>query len=237
MSVDIQEQIDAVNSKLDVILEEIELQRRHRREMDDLKDDVMRVARDAYHSAIAELEEVHDSLTTGDMLFFGKKLLRNITTMTRMFEQVESMKDFLEDFAPISRELFVDTMNTLDDFDRKGYFAFLKQISVGMDNIVTSFTVEDVRLLSDNLVTILNTIKNLTQPDMLHAINNALAVYKNIDFEVKEDQSLFSLLKELNRPESRRGLAVGLHFLQNLSRQYDNQRPPNTIIHQARSTS
>jgi uncharacterized protein YjgD (DUF1641 family) len=214
-----QEQIDAVNRKLDLILEEMELQRRHRREMDDLKDDLMRVARDAYQSALVELEEVHDHLQTGDMLFFAKKLLRNITTLTRMFEQVEGMKDFFEDFAPISRELFIDAMHKLDEFDRKGYFAFLHQLSQGLDNIVTSFTPDDVRLLNENLVTILNTIKNLTQPDMLQAVNNAVAVYKHLDFDVREDPSLFALLRQINAPETRRGLALALRFLQNLSQQ------------------
>ena len=33
--------LDAIEKKLDVILDEIELQRRHRREMEDLKDDLM----------------------------------------------------------------------------------------------------------------------------------------------------------------------------------------------------
>lgn len=222
MDAGMQEQIDAMNRKLDVILEEIEMQRRHRREMDDLKDDAMRVAKDVYQSALVELEEVHDHIQTGDMLYFGKKLLRNITTLTRMFEQVESLKDFFEDFAPVSRELFIDAMHRLDDFDRKGYFEFIKQLSRGMDNIVTSFTIEDVKHLNENIVTILTTVKNLTQPDMLHAVNNAMTVYKNLDFKVEEDVSLFTLLKQLNTPETKRGLVVALHFLQNLSRSQPN---------------
>ena len=49
--------------------------------------------------------------------------------------------------------------------------------------LLLSFSPEDVKHLGDNIVTILNTIKNLTQPDMLHAINNAVTVYKNIDVE------------------------------------------------------
>jgi uncharacterized protein YjgD (DUF1641 family) len=44
-----------------------------------------------------------------------------------------------------------------------------------------------------------------------------VSVYKNIDFTVDSKVSLFSLIKELNSPETRRGLAVGLKFLKNLS--------------------
>ncbi len=213
----IQTQINDINRKLDLILEEIDLQRRHRREMEDLKDDLTRVGKDLFQTAVVELEEVHDSLNTGDMLALGKKLLRNVNTISKTVEQLESLRDFLQDFAPISRESIIDLMYKLDEFDRKGYFQFFKEFGTIMDNIVTSFTVDDVKALGDNIVTILNTVKNLTQPDMLHAINNAVNVYKKLDIEIEEDISYFTLFKRANTPEMRRGLAFAIKFLKNLA--------------------
>ena len=93
--------------------------------------------------------------------------------------------------------------------------------------LLPHFTADDVKNLGDNIVTILNTIKNLTQPDMLHAINNAVSVYKNIDVKVDEKVSFFSLLKEMNSPEVKRGLAVGLKFLKNLAAMEANQKQLN----------
>jgi hypothetical protein len=166
----IQSQIDSINKKLDIILAEIELQSRHRREMEDLKDDLMRVGKDVYDSALIEFEEVHDQLKTGDIFYLFKKLLRNINNITKTFEQLENFKGFIQDFSPVSRELFLDFMNKLNEFDKKGYFEFLREISKISDNIVTSFSAEDVKNLGNNVVTILNTVKSLTQPDMLHAM-------------------------------------------------------------------
>ncbi len=220
----IQEQIDSINKKLDIILGEIELQSRHRREIDDLKDDIMRVGKDVYDTAVTELEEVHDHLQTGDMLHLGKKLLRNVRNITKTFEQFENIKDFLNDFSPITRELFIDFMNKLDEYDRKGYFQLMKEFGKVMDNVVVSFSAEDVKNLAENAVTILNTVKNLTQPEMLNAINNALTVYKNLDVDISEKVSVFTLLKELNKPEVKKGLAFGLKFLENLGKQeFHNQ--------------
>lgn len=219
-----QSQIDEINSKLDIILEEIELQKRHRREMEDLKEDLFRVGKDVYETAVTELEEVHDHIKTGDILHLGKKLLRNVNNLNRAFDQLESTRDFLRDVSPLVRESILDMMNKMDEFDRKGYFEFIKELQKAGDNVVTSFTPNDVKLLGDNIVTILNTIKNLTQPDMLQAINNAVAVYKNIDVKVDEKVSLFSLIKELNSPEVKRGFAVGLKFLKNLASLEENQK-------------
>lgn len=215
----IQEQIDGINTKLDIILEEIDLQRKQRRELEDLKDDLMRVGKDLYSTTVSELEEVHDHLDTGDILYLGKKLLRNVKTLTKTFEQLESVKDFVDDFAPISRELTIDFMNKLDEFDRKGYFEFAKEFTKAIDNVVTSFTPEDMNALGANMVTIINTVKNLTQPEMLHTINNALNVYNNLDIQVEGKISTFGLLKELNSPETKKAMSFALQFLKKLSQQ------------------
>ena len=219
-----QTQIDEINQKLDIILEEIGLQKKHRREMEDLKEDLFRVGKDVYETAVNELEEVHDHIKTGDMMHLGKKLLRNVNNLNRTFDQLESTRDFLRDVSPLVRESIIDLMGKMDEFDRKGYFQFIKELQKAGDNVVTSFTPNDVKLLGDNIVTILNTIKNLTQPDMLQAINNAVTVYKNIDVKVDEKVSLFGLMKELNSPEVKRGLAVGLKFLKNLASLEENQK-------------
>ena len=213
----IKEQIDEINLKLNIILEEIELQRQHRRMMEDLKDDFYRVGKDLYETAIVELEEIHDQLQTGDIFHLVKKLLRNVNNISKTFDQLESIRDFIRDISPLVRESTLDLMRNLDEFDRRGYFQFAKELKKIIDNIVTSYSSEDVKNLGDNIVTILNTVKNLTQPDMLQAINNAIAVYKNIDIKVDEKVSLFNLLKELNSPEVKRGLAVGIKFLKNLA--------------------
>ena len=229
-----QTQIDEINRKLDIVIEEIELQKQRRREMDDLKDDLMRVGNDLYATTVNELEEVSDYLQTGDVLHLGKKLLRNINTFNKMFDQLESAKDFIEDASPLVRESIIDFMAKMDEFDRKGYFRLMKEMENVIDNVVTSFTVEDVRALGDNAVTILNTVKSLTQPDMLNAINNAVSVYTKLDIEIEENVSYFQLFKRMNTPEMRNGIAFGIKFLKSLAeQQYTNQ--PLKQINEAQS--
>ena len=219
----LQQQLDAINIKLDTILEEIESIRQKRREMDDLKDDLIRVGKDVYQTAVKELDDVHDYITTGDVLFLGKKVLRNIRAITQTLDQLESLRDFLQDAAPLARESVIDFLNKLDEFDRKGYFTFAKELGKVTDRIVTSFSAEDVKNLGENIVTIIYTLKNLTQPDMLQAVNNALAVYQKMNIEIQEDVSLIKLLKELNSPEARRGVVYAIRFLKNLANQ-QNQK-------------
>ena len=126
--INLQNQIDTINKKLDMILDEIEHQKRHRREMDDLTEDLMRVGKDLYDTSLIELEEVSDYLDTKDILYLVKYVLRNVKIITRSIQQLENIKDFLTDISPLVRESFKDYMNKLDEFDRKGYFGFAKEL-------------------------------------------------------------------------------------------------------------
>lgn len=224
MEKSIQEQIDKINKKLDIILEEIELQKKHRREFEDLKDDLMRVGKDLYNTAVEELDQIHDHVSTRDILYFGKYMLRNVNTINKVVQQLESTKDFLNDASPLIREYMIDFMAKLDDFDRRGYFEFIKESQSIVDKVVTSFSKEDIKALGDNIVTILNTVKNLTQPDMLQTVNNALLVYKKLNIEIEEKVSLASVFKEMSSPEVRKGLVFALRFLKNLAEQPQNMQ-------------
>jgi len=161
----IQEELAAIHTKLDRVLERSSLQERHRE------------------------------------------------TLNATYEQLESLRDFLRDAAPLARESFLGLMEKMDELDRKGYFAFIRESGEILDHVVTSFSVDDVKKLGENIVTILTTVKNLTQPEIMHTINNALTVYNSVDVQVPGNVSLYSLLRELNTPEAKKGLTYAIRFL------------------------
>jgi uncharacterized protein YjgD (DUF1641 family) len=115
-------------------------------------------------------------------------------------------------------------MGRLDELDRKGYFEFLRELVQVGDNVVTSFSPEDVRRLGENIVTILETVKNLSQKDVLSTVNNALSVYRELNVEVPDEVSTWQLIRELNTPETRRSLAYLIQFQKSLvALQLENQ--------------
>jgi uncharacterized protein YjgD (DUF1641 family) len=110
-----------------------------------------------------------------------------------------------------------------------------RELRLALDNVVGEFTVEDVHLLANNLVAILQTVKNLTQPEVLQSINNAVEIYKKIDFDSVEEYTFWKAFREVNKPEMRRGLGFLIKFLRNLSAHStaqletpENTNPPTT---------
>jgi uncharacterized protein YjgD (DUF1641 family) len=175
------------------------------------------VARDVFQTAIEEMEEVAPFVHSGDFVHLARKLLRNTRNVATLTTQVESAMDFTRDATPLGKELFNDLLNRLDELDRKGYFEFIRELFNVADRVVTTYSVEDVRLLADNVVAILETVKGLTQPEMLQSINNAMVVYRKLDFDSVEEISLWKAFREINRPEMRRALGFLMTFMRNLS--------------------
>ena len=211
------ERLDALDRKLDLVLAEVEEVRRIRREVEELKEDLARVGKDLFRTAVTELDEVAPFVGTGDFSALLKRLVRNTNNLNELLVQLESARDLLHDATPLARELFSDGLAKLDEFDRKGYFAMGRELGRAMDNVVTHFTPEDARRLADNIVVMMETFKNLTQPEMLLAVNNAMEIYRKLDFAKMEEVSLWRAFRELNKPEMRRALGFLLSFLRNLA--------------------
>jgi len=215
----IQVQIDEINQKLDLVLLYVNEQRLKSERMDDLVTDVSIIGKDLFDTAVYELDNQGIELDVEEMKVLAFKLIKNTGNFTRVLEMFESAIDFIMDAGPVAREVIIDLIKKLHEFEQKGYFEFFSELYRVMDNIIVNYSEEDVRLLADNVVTILDTVKNLTQPEMLRAMNNAVNIYKNLGTEDIEEYSLFKAVREMRSPEMRRGIGFIMTFLKNLSKE------------------
>jgi len=219
----LEKQLQAIDKKLDLITEELAVVRRQREELNELKDDLTLVAKDLFNTAIEELEDIATFVQTGDFLHLLKKILQNTQNITMVMTKFESGLDFFEDAKPVGKELFNDTLEKLNELDQKGYFHFIKELLTVADNVVSHFTAEDVKLLGNNVITILETIKSLTQPEMLGAISNAMSIYQNLDPKDTPEYSIWRVMRELNTPEMKRGIGFIITFLKKITEEQESQ--------------
>lgn len=210
-------QLQSIDKKLDLISEELAVVRRQREELNELKQDLTIIAKDVFNTAIVELEDIAPFVQTGDFLHLLKKILRNTRNITNVMTQFESALDFFADAKPISKDLFNNTLEKLDELDQKGYFQFIKELMNVADRIVEHFSEEDVKLLGDNVITLLETVKSLTQPDMLTALNNAVSIYQNLDPKDAPQYSIWKVMRELNTPEMKKGIGFVITFLKKIT--------------------
>jgi uncharacterized protein YjgD (DUF1641 family) len=82
------------------------------------------------------------------------------------------------------------------------------------DRIVTSFTEEDIHALGDNIVLILNTVKEMTQPEIMQLVGRTVHSVREAE---AEEIGLFRFMWRMRDPQVRRGLSKVLAALQSMS--------------------
>ncbi len=215
----VQEQINQINQKLDLVLQYIHEQKLRNEVVEDLVKDVSIIGKDAFNTIVEDLDKQGIELNVDDLKELVFKFLRNIKNFSAMIDMLESMNDLAKDVGPIVTEMGVDLAHKLNEFEQKGYFEFIKEVGNVVDNIVTHYKPEEVRALAENVVTILDTVKNLTQPDMLKAMNNAINIFKNLDSSNVQEYTLWRAFREMNSPEMRRSIGFMMTFMKNLSKE------------------
>jgi uncharacterized protein YjgD (DUF1641 family) len=214
----IEKELHEIHQKLDFISDQMREQQQKHREFQELKDDLSLIAKDIFDAAVEELEDVAPYFDSSDLTHLLKKLLRNTKTINRLLTQMESAEDLLADLQPLGKQVFDQLMNTFHELDQKGYFEFFNESLKIVDTVVTSFSVDDVRLLRQNITTILLTLKNMTQPEMLSTVDNALSFFKKMDISIDKKISYYQLFKELRNPETKRGIIFMIEFIKNMAK-------------------
>ncbi len=217
----IQSQINDINQKLDVLLGYMQEQQLKASRMDDLAADLSIIGKDVYDTAVTELDNYSVDLDPEQLKMLSVKLLKNIPTFIRLIDTMESFTDLAKDAGPMVNEMIIDFTRKLHELENRGYFSFFKESGKVVDNIITHFTAEDISQLAENIVTILLTIKNFTQPEMLQGINNAVKVFNSLEMGEIPDYSFWRLLKEMRSPEMRRGMAFVIIFMKNIAKAND----------------
>ena len=206
------------------MLEEVLAQRETRQSIEDLTSDLTIVGSDVFKSTVTELDNAGVEIDGEAVKQLLLKLVRNVDTLNEMFEMMESVNDLAKDVSPILHQMGLDGIHMMNEFEQKGYFEFMRETMNIFDNVVAHFSAEDVKLLADNVVTILETVKNLTQPDMLKAINSGLIVYKSIEIEDVEEYSMWKAIRAMNSKEMKRGIGFMITFLQNIAKETEKAK-------------
>ena len=218
-------QIAELNQKVDTILEYVNQQRLKSQAIDDLVEDVSIIGKDVYDSTVKALDEHEVVLDPDEMRELGIRVAQNVGNFNAILDSMGSIMDLMKDVAPIANEVIIDTTKKLNEFDQKGYFEFMREFGNIVDNVVTYYQVEDARMLAENVVTILDTVKNLTQPDMLRSVDNALRVFATLEMDDIPSYSIFKVMREMNKPEMKRALGFFMTFIKNLSNNQMNKQP------------
>lgn len=212
--VELNQKLDVLTAQVAFLTEEMRLQQQQRQEMAELKRDLTPVAMDLFRLLVTQLDEVEQYVQLEDVIRLLKRLMRNTRNLEQMLDQLESLAELGQELSPLSQDVFLTLMMRLNEMERKGYFTFMRGGMEIADRVVTAFDEEDVRQLGENIVLILETVKQMTQPDVMRLLQNTAVVMRE---EEVADVSMLTILRQLNDPAVKRGLSKTLTVLRSVS--------------------
>ncbi len=212
---ELNDKIDRLTAQVEFLADEAIAARRRRQEWEELKADVTPLFGEMYSYAARELAEVEHDVSIEQIAHLLKRLIRNAGTLEALLDQLDSASDLISTLSPLTGDAVYKLMEVLNDFEQRGYFAFAKGSLGVIDNVVTSFTTDDVNALGDNVVLILQAVREMTQPEVMTMLRNTATTVR--EQEVPEEISLFGLIKQMRDPAVKRGLARALSALRSVS--------------------
>jgi uncharacterized protein YjgD (DUF1641 family) len=214
----IQEQIRDINRKLDLILDETSFQRQNREAVNDLVDDVAVIGKDAFKQMVTQLDDAGIELDSEALRCLLLRLIRNIRSLGMVMETLESFTDLTKDVTPIIKQVGIDGVQKFHELEQKGYFEILNQLGKTFDQILSKYSIEDIKKLSENLVPVIDTLITIGDPEIMKKINAAAVALRDINTDEIEDYSVWRTMKQLNKPEVRKSLGFIMAFINNVSK-------------------
>lgn len=214
----IQVQIDALDKKMDMILGYVQQQNQQSKMIEDLVSDLSIVGKDAYDSTVAELDKRQVELDSSELTGLAVSVLRNVGNIKTVMDTLEMAVDLGKEVGPIANEVIIDFTKQMNSLEQKGYFDFIREIGPVVDNIVQGFSPQDLKELANSIVSILNIVKEMTQPEVLNTMQNAIKAFNSMETESVPSYSVWKLMREMNSPEMQKALGYGITFMKNVSK-------------------
>jgi uncharacterized protein YjgD (DUF1641 family) len=200
---EINNRFDEINAKLDMVLQYVEIQRRKSQEIEDLVDDVKIVGYDMYNTIVEELDHNNIELNPEELKMLVLKLTKNVSNLNQMMGVFESMNDLIKDLGPIIHDLGLNTIETIAEWEKKGYF-------------------ETVKNLADNMDNLLKIAVNFSDPQLIKNLEKISKVIASTKTDIQLDnKSMFGLYRELKSPEVRQTLAYSLRLVKEIKKELD----------------
>ncbi len=211
MSTAEQGQLDRIESQLAALAEQMAADRADRERWKELTHELMPVAQGAMTVASRELEDLSADVTVEDLVRFARSAARTLPQLESLLSAVAPATELVHEVTSLTGAGVGAVSNGLALAESKGYFTLARGGVQIVDQVAGSFGEEDLKSLGDNVVLILNTVKQMTQPEVMQFLSRTA-----LDVQEMDDgppPSTLALLRQLRDPQVRRGLARALTVL------------------------
>ena len=162
------------------------------------------------------MTQTENAPTTDPTLRLEAKVDRLAAQVEQLVRAQQRQSELIDEATPIVRQAVEAAAGQLGELEARGAMGFARGTMRLMDTLIASYGEEDVDELGRNLVTILDTVRALTQPAVLALANEATEVLHHP--EEVQPMGVFGLARASKDIEVQRGMAMLIELLRHLGR-------------------
>ena len=219
----VEDRLDRLSAQVEELAVELRRQREARQRWEELAHELILVSRGAMDVVSRELDDLSTDVAADDLAEFARTLVRSMPKLRTLLLQLDSLTELGGEVTSLGSAGMAKLSETLATAEGRGYFTFARGSADIVDRVVTSFSAEDVRALRENIVLILGSVKEITQPEVMGMLRRTASTAQHLEGEQGAPPSLLSLLRRMREPPTRRGLARILAMLHSVG---EPGRPP-----------
>jgi uncharacterized protein YjgD (DUF1641 family) len=200
-----------IDRKLDFIVEEIANLKQLRNSAEDLAADLSLVGKSAMRDAVEAFGTA--DLRPHEIARLLKTVLANAGLFEQSVQQLQSAADFIQDVQPILRDVMRKAIAGGETLRENGYYdAAAAGIRVG-DTLIRSHSATDWAQVEASVPQLIGFIRELTKPEVLQALEAIIHGFGQVQATMNVNKSVFTIVRDLNSAEARRGIGILVEFL------------------------
>lgn len=218
----IDDRLDELAGRLDrltaLVEADVEARRETARRWGDLEVELWPIAGQVLDRLTFELADLEDEVTLDRLTGLARSAGRALPDVEAILRLVAPAVELGREVAPLVGPAFDTITGRLVAAEEAGLFELVGAGARVVSKITDAFGVEDIDALGENVVLILQTVRDMTQPEIMGMLQRTVhGVAEEEAVETLEaPPGLVAILREMRRPEARRGLNRLVHMLRSL---------------------
>lgn len=208
---------EMINERLERIENKITPMTDTARAVGELREELAPRVNEAVHALIRELADVEADFQLEDLLYFIKKVLRNLKNLNFTLDQLKNLIDFTINVEPLLKSTVPQLIFYLDDLERSGVFRMLNTVMDVMKKIGGNYSQADLEQIGEGVVRLAGSLKKLMEPQSIDFVERAVELPGKIDLAGAKATGPVGLLWAFSGKEAREGLGVLVELTKGLS--------------------
>lgn len=134
--------------------------------------------------------------------------------MAYLVKRQQRQEELFAEMTPIAKEILATATERLGELEKEGAIAFVKELLLVSRKVIQHYGPDDVRELGEAVVKILDTVRAMTQPEVLAIVNEAGTVLQQADSA--EPIGIMGMVRASRNEDVQKGMAVMMEMLKHV---------------------